>query len=339
MDRERTLQVVLGEAEPDDGFLRFVLEGEGFDIVGMASTDGELERVLRGARPDVVVVDAGISARAALEAKEQANGAALVVVWPGDVVAAIADEHVEPHLVVEDLGSAVRSASLRARPREERVVIPDTIGEVIDRWREAERAHVPAAPQEEARPDPPRLDRSARGMLVAAMTWILVLTTLATIAVGVPRALDVFAQRSPHRPTPSARPSTPSPSPETVSRPGTDIRSTGGSGCERPPCLGTGHGQHGDPTKKKKQQSHQGPETGTPGSQAQSGQANEHGGTDQGKANANENGATHIPPAPGEGTHGQDVKDEATEGGLKERRQGTGTGSGIGSSDVVVSIA
>src|SRR5919198_205925 len=181
---DRTLQVVLGEAEPDDGFLRFVLEGEGFDIVGMASTDDELERVLRGARPDVIVLDAGISATAALEAKEQANGAALVVIWPGDVVAAIADEHVEPHLVVDDLGPAVRSASRRARPREERVVIPDTIDEVIDRWREAERGLAAAAPPEEARLEPPRLDRSTRGVLVAALTWILGLTTLATIDVG-----------------------------------------------------------------------------------------------------------------------------------------------------------
>jgi hypothetical protein len=329
---DRTLQVVLGEAEADDGFLRFVLEGEGFDIVGMASTDDELERVLRGARPDVIVLDAGISATAALEAKEQANGAALVVIWPGDVVAAIADEHVEPHLVVDDLGPAVRSASLRARPREERVVIPDTIDEVIDRWRDAERELASAAPAEEAKPEAPRLDRSTRGVLVAAMTWILVLTTLATIAVGVPSALDVFAQRSPHRPTPSAPPSTPSPSPETVSGRRTETRSTGGSGCEPPTCTGTGHGQ---PTKEKKR-THPGSE-GTPGSQAQAGQANEHHGTEQGQANANDNGASHIPPTPGEGSPGQDVKAEATEGGLKERRQGAG--SDVGSSHAVVSIA
>src|SRR5919198_3448313 len=232
---DRTLQVVLGEAEPDDGFLRFVLEGEGFDIVGMASTDDELERVLRGARPDVIVLDAGISATAALEAKEQANGAALVVIWPGDVVAAIADEHVEPHLVVDDLGPAVRSASLRARPREERVVIPDTIDEVIDRWREAERGLAPAGAPEEARSEPPRLDRSTRGVLVAALTWILVLTTLATIAVAVPGALDVFAGRSPGRPTPSVGP-TPSPSARTEKATDTEpvpTTSTGGcdSGC------------------------------------------------------------------------------------------------------------
>src|SRR5919204_605825 len=190
---------------------------------------------------------------------------------------------------------------------------------------EGERGLAPAAPPEEARPESPRLDRSTRGVLVAALTWILVLTTLATIAVGVPGALDVFAQRSPHRPTPSAPPSTPSPSPDPVSRPGTDIRSTGGSGCERPACRGTGNGQ---PTKKKKMQTHPGPETGTPGSQAQAGQGNAHHGTEQGQANANDNGATHIPPAPGEGSPGQDVKEEAIEGGLKERRQGAGSDPG-----------
>ena len=72
IDRERRVQVVLGEAERT-GILRFVLEGEGFDIVGMASTDEELERVLLGARPSVIVLDGGISVAAALEARDTRN--------------------------------------------------------------------------------------------------------------------------------------------------------------------------------------------------------------------------------------------------------------------------
>ena len=46
MQRERRVQVVLGEAERADGLLRFVLEAEGFDLIGMASNDEELARVL-----------------------------------------------------------------------------------------------------------------------------------------------------------------------------------------------------------------------------------------------------------------------------------------------------
>ena len=69
MDHQRRVQVVLGEAERTDGLLRFVLEAEGFDIVGLASDDHELVRVLRGARPAVVVLDGGISAAAAVEAR------------------------------------------------------------------------------------------------------------------------------------------------------------------------------------------------------------------------------------------------------------------------------
>ncbi len=53
MQRERRVQVVLGEAERADGLLRFVLEAEGFDLVGMASNEEELSRVLRGAKPSV----------------------------------------------------------------------------------------------------------------------------------------------------------------------------------------------------------------------------------------------------------------------------------------------
>jgi len=80
MEPQRRVQVVLGEAERADGLLRFVLEGEGFDVVGLASSDEELERVLHGARPSVVVLDGGISAAAALRARECLEDAALVVV-------------------------------------------------------------------------------------------------------------------------------------------------------------------------------------------------------------------------------------------------------------------
>ena len=46
------------------GFLRFVLESEGYDVVAQASSAAELARVLAVHRPDVVVLDDGIGATA-----------------------------------------------------------------------------------------------------------------------------------------------------------------------------------------------------------------------------------------------------------------------------------
>ena len=112
MDHQPRVQVVLGEAERTDGLLRFVLEGEGFHIIGLAADDRELTRVLRGARPAVVVLDGGISAAAALEARRSSPGASFVVVWPDGVSAAVAEEHVEPDLVISDLGDAVRESGV-----------------------------------------------------------------------------------------------------------------------------------------------------------------------------------------------------------------------------------
>lgn len=199
IDRERRVQVVLGEAERT-GILRFVLEGEGFDIVGMASTDEELERVLLGARPSVIVLDGGISVAAALEAREHASGASLVVVWPAGVTAVLAEERVDPHLVMEDLGAAVRRASRGAEDRDVPIRIPEFL-EVAPPL-EALRV-VPARSNEGEPPEPARPGRTRGRVLVAAATWILVLTALTTIAVAVPNALDLFDQDRASRRSPS----------------------------------------------------------------------------------------------------------------------------------------
>ena len=205
MDHQRTVQVVLGEAERTDGLLRFVLEAEGFDIVGLASDDHELVRVLRGARPAVVVLDGGISVAAAVEARERSHGASLVVVWPDGVSAVIAEERVDPYEAIADLGDAVRRAARQAE-----------LGGHAER-REAERRemliHIP-----EARDVAPTIlsgavrvpnDRPTRArsrgrrarLLVAAATWMLVLTALTTIAIAVPNALGIFPGRGGGRPS------------------------------------------------------------------------------------------------------------------------------------------
>ena len=218
MDRERTVQVVLGEAERT-GILRFVLEGEGFDIIGMASSDEELERVLVGARPSVIVLDGGISAAAALEARERATGASMVVVWPAGVAAVLAEERVDPHLVIEELGAAVRRASKRAAGRN----VPIRIPEFLEAALPVEECRVAPAPANQGGTrEPARPSRTGSRVLVAAGTWIVVLTALTTIAVAVPNALDLFDEdRTPRR----------SPSPAETRRP--DDR-TVATGSERP---------------------------------------------------------------------------------------------------------
>ena len=94
-------RIVLAETDPAR-FLRFVLEGEGLPVIGLASNDEELRRVLRGVRPAVVVVDAGITAAMALEVRETHPDTSLIVVWPPGIAAVLAHEHVEPDRVIED---------------------------------------------------------------------------------------------------------------------------------------------------------------------------------------------------------------------------------------------
>jgi hypothetical protein len=198
MDHQPRVQVVLGEAERTDGLLRFVLEAEGFDIVGLASDDRELVRVLRGARPAVVVLDGGISVAAALEARQRSNGAALVVVWPDGVSAVIAEERVDPYEAIADLGDAVRRAVHRSepdeQPREDPIRIPDSpdVAPTIVRGGQSPLRSDGRAP---ARP------RGRRQILVAAATWMLILTALTTIAIAVPNALGLFPGRGGGRPS------------------------------------------------------------------------------------------------------------------------------------------
>ncbi len=223
MVHQPRVQVVLGEAERTDGLLRFVLEAEGFDIVGLASDDDELARVLRGAHPAVVVLDGGISVAAALEARQRSNGAALVVVWPDGVSAVIAEERVDPYEAIADLGDAVRRAVHRSdldeqtEPREDPIVIPDTpdVAPTIVRG---------VSPLRSERRTPARSRGRRVQVLVAATTWVLILTALTTIAVAVPNALGLFPGRGGGRPSifgsVNRRPSDPRPE-EKQTLPGT----------------------------------------------------------------------------------------------------------------------
>ena len=200
MEPQRRVQVVLGEAERADGLLRFVLEAEGFDLVGMASSDEELARVLRGAHPSVVVLDGGISAAAALDARERVGDAALVVVWPDGVSAVIAEERVEPSMVIEELGDAVRRAADRILTPIEPVVVPEAEAD--------EPVVIVDAVLPDPSPPPPTRRRRGRRMqtLIAAATWFLVLTSLAAIATAVPQVVNTLRRGATEHPSPMTTP-------------------------------------------------------------------------------------------------------------------------------------
>jgi hypothetical protein len=199
MIREQKVQVVLGEAERTDGLLRFVLEGEGFDIVGLASNDQELLRVVNGARPDVVVLDAGISAPAAMEARKRVDGAPLVVVWPDGVAAVLAEERVDPFDSISDLGDAVRrAAELGRRQTSARVegkagAVPSAVPIAEDGRASAQTATIPVR------------SRGRRSQLViAAATWMVALTALTAIAITLPNAMDPSPRHGGGRPSSGA---------------------------------------------------------------------------------------------------------------------------------------
>src|SRR3989442_470199 len=108
----RPVRVVVAEAGASDAgpVLAPILEAEGFEVVGNASTADELRDILATIRPQVVVFDAGMSAVTVLSTRDWAPGTGVVVVWPPDVLAPAADERVEPSHAAAELGDAVRRA-------------------------------------------------------------------------------------------------------------------------------------------------------------------------------------------------------------------------------------
>jgi hypothetical protein len=125
---ERRPTVVVGEGDTARrGLLRFVLEGEGLDVVGEAATTVQLVQVLAVHRPDAVVLDDGIGTTAVVVAREMHPQAKVILVWPSDVIPIGGDARVDPAEVLRDLGPAVgralglgdeatRRGTIRARP-------------------------------------------------------------------------------------------------------------------------------------------------------------------------------------------------------------------------------
>lgn len=104
----RRIRIVVGEGRTAQrGLLRFVLEGEGFDVVGEARGSADLSSAIEAQRPDVVVLDDGIGVTAISMVHEIDPQAKVVLVWPSFVVPIGGDARVEPAKILRDLGPAV----------------------------------------------------------------------------------------------------------------------------------------------------------------------------------------------------------------------------------------
>ena len=106
------VRIVVGEGRSSQqGLLRFVLDGEGYDVVADAANPAELARVLATHKPDVVVLDDGIGATAVNMVHEMAPAAKVVLVWPGAVAPIGGAAQVPPSQVLQELGPAVAKVS------------------------------------------------------------------------------------------------------------------------------------------------------------------------------------------------------------------------------------
>nr|MBA3765345.1 hypothetical protein [Actinomycetota bacterium] len=111
----RGVRIVVGEGPSTRrGLLRFVLDGEGYDVVAEASTTAALARLMAVHRPDVVVLDDGIGATTVGMINEMSPNTKVVLVWPGAVMPIGGAARVEPARVLQDLGPTI--ARLTGQP-------------------------------------------------------------------------------------------------------------------------------------------------------------------------------------------------------------------------------
>ena len=182
-----TVRVVLAEADAP-GALHYLLEAEGFQVVGCASDEGELVRVLeQDVRPDVIVLDRDITVTSVLIAQTHAPSAQVIVIWPDGVQALTGTRRVPPRLVYEQLGPAVRR-SLEAPP----VLV--AAASVVSTSASSGALDEPNAETEDAAP---RFARTAARTSVMSIVLIaaVVMTMGAVFAVGGLRVKDRQEQR------------------------------------------------------------------------------------------------------------------------------------------------
>ena len=88
-----------------------MLERDGFDVVGDASSTSQLARVLTDERPDIVVLDDMIGVDAVEVVTEIVPDARLVVIWPAAVMPIAGAVRVEPSEVATTLTATVALAA------------------------------------------------------------------------------------------------------------------------------------------------------------------------------------------------------------------------------------
>jgi len=102
------VKIVVAEGQADrKGLLRFVLEGDGHEVAGQASSAAELGPLVTEHAPDVVVLDDGIGVSAVQLVRQLAPSTKIVLVWPGAVVPIGGDARVDPGEVLGQLGPTV----------------------------------------------------------------------------------------------------------------------------------------------------------------------------------------------------------------------------------------
>jgi hypothetical protein len=158
----RRIRIVVGEGRTaQQGLLRFVLEGEGFDVVGEAKGTADLSAMIEAEEPDVVVLDDGIGVVAVSMVHEVAPRAKIVLVWPSAVVPIGGDARVEPAKILRDLGAAVTHVMAPVTALTETFERP----EWIDRVRKDPatlRAKLSGVKEAKKRPSVTRLQRRSK---------------------------------------------------------------------------------------------------------------------------------------------------------------------------------
>jgi hypothetical protein len=166
-----TVRVVLGEAAHSRS-LRDILDRAGFDVVGHASNPGDLLRLLAVIEPDVIVLDAEVSATAALSARDLSPLAGIVVVWPAAVSSSVADRQVTPTRAALDLPEAVRRA---VRPKDARVAALAPLAAV---YQPAKVIHLPTRTRKPWRPREHAFGLVAASFIIAVAALGLLRTTV-----------------------------------------------------------------------------------------------------------------------------------------------------------------
>ncbi|MEA2555100.1 MAG: hypothetical protein QOI60_431, partial [Actinomycetota bacterium] len=90
-----------------NGFFRFVLEGEGFEVAAETTSVEDLSSAIAEHQPDVIVLDDMLGVAGLELAQQEAPRAKIVVVWPAAVQPVGADARVDPGSVLRELGTTV----------------------------------------------------------------------------------------------------------------------------------------------------------------------------------------------------------------------------------------